>query len=74
MPSATNNVVATKPPQQEQRQCHHIWVVTGPAGSGKSTLAKSLKTKLSWPYIEGDEVRNCRPAPTFEWSRGCTYN
>jgi gluconokinase len=67
MPSATTkpapavSVVTSKTPQQSQSRCHHIWVVTGPAGSGKSTLARSLKNKLNWPYIEGDEVRRgCR--------------
>ncbi len=37
--------------------CHHIWLVTGPAGSGKSTLAQFLAKSLNLPYVEGDNVR-----------------
>lgn len=35
----------------------HIWIITGPAGCGKSTIGRYLAEQLSFPYIEGDEVR-----------------
>lgn len=35
---------------------HHVWLVTGPAGCGKTTVAQYVASKLSLPYIEGDDV------------------
>ena len=37
--------------------CHHIWLVTGPAGCGKTTVAEHIADTLNLPYIEGDSVR-----------------
>ncbi|CAK7222858.1 hypothetical protein SCUCBS95973_004979 [Sporothrix curviconia] len=46
--------------------CHHIWLVTGPAGCGKSTVAQYLANSLSLPYVEGDEFH---PAANIEKMR-----
>lgn len=34
----------------------HIWIVAGPSGSGKTAIAQFLASKLSFPYLEGDDV------------------
>lgn len=46
--------------------CHHIWLVTGPAGCGKSTVAQYLANSLNLPYVEGDEFH---PAANIEKMR-----
>lgn len=51
--SASSTHPTTRPRLGE---CHHIWLVTGPAGCGKSTVAQHIADTLNLPYIEGDSV------------------
>ncbi|CAK7263250.1 hypothetical protein SEPCBS119000_000401 [Sporothrix epigloea] len=53
--SPTQVETTTTSSSSRASNCHHIWLVTGPAGCGKSTVAQHLADSLGLAYIEGDE-------------------
>ncbi|CAK7265373.1 hypothetical protein SEPCBS57363_001549 [Sporothrix epigloea] len=65
-PGAASTSGADTTTSSRTGNCHHIWLVTGPAGCGKSTVAQYLASSLNVAYVEGDEFH---PAANIEKMR-----